>query len=237
MKKIRSQVSVALVCAILGFMLTYQFKVLMNRDKGLDVSKNATDITVEIEQYKKGKTALEKKLSDVEAQLKDYENNEANKNDTSKQIYSDLQISRTLLGLTDVQGEGVTIYLTPDTTLVNNNLGKITDRHLVYVLNELRFAGAEAISVNDIRITAKSGIRNSGNYIIVNGEDKISPLKRIVIKAIGDKSLLYSALSFPEVFADFNGICEVKFEKTDSLKIGKYNKVYKNKFAIPVGVK
>lgn len=61
MKK-TSQISIAVVCAILGFMLSYQFKSIVKQEKTLNItSKTSEDVTVEIDQYKKEKTELEKK--------------------------------------------------------------------------------------------------------------------------------------------------------------------------------
>jgi uncharacterized protein YlxW (UPF0749 family) len=132
-----------------------------------------------------------------------------------------------------VKGQGIVIYLTPDSKIFGNTEDHITDKHLVYLVNELRFAGAEAISINDIRVVSRTGIRNAGNYILINDE-KISPSRRIVIQAIGDKNLLYSAMSFPEVFSDFKALTDVKFEKSDSIIMKKYNKTYKFEYAKPV---
>lgn len=234
MRKVRSQISVAVVCSILGFMLAYQFKILMKQDKTFNfTNKNSTDVTVEIEQYKKEKQELDKKVNDLQTQVKNYESAAAGKSDATKNLLSELEETRTLMGTTDVSGQGITIYLTPDTKLFGNTDDHITDKHLVYLVNELRFAGAEAIAINDIRVVSRSGIRNAGNYIWINDE-KISPSSRIVIKAIGDKNLLYSSMSFPEVFSDFKVLCDVKFEKSDDISIKKYNKAYKFEYAKPV---
>lgn len=235
MKKIGSQISVAIVCCILGFMITYQFKILNVQGKGTEISQSNADITVEVEQYKKQKEEMSKKVDELQKQLKNYENAAAGKSDVNKNILQELEDTRTIMGNTDVTGQGVIIYLTPSSSLFSSdNIERITDKHLVYLVNELRFAGAEAISINDIRITGRSGIRDSGNYIIINGEDKVSPSSRIVIKAVGDKNLLYSDLSFPEVFTDFKGICDVKFEKSDNILIKKNTQIYKLNYAKPV---
>lgn len=236
MHKFSSQVSVAAVCLILGFMLAYQFKVLMKQDKALNITNNnSTDITVEIEQYKKEKSELEKKVNELQSKVKSYEDAAAGKSDATKNILNELDNSRLLTGVTDVKGEGVIVYLTPESNIFGNNIqDHITDKHLVYIVNELRFAGAEAISINDIRIVSQTGIRNAGNYILIDGDEKVSPSSRITIQAIGDKNLLNSDLSFPEVFADFKGICDVKFEKSDNIVIKKYNKTYKFNYAKPV---
>ncbi len=235
MRKVNAQISVAIVCGILGFMLAYQFKMLMKQDKTLNLNnKNSTDVTVEIEQYKKEKKELEDKTNELQNQIKNYENAVAGKSDATKNLLKELENSRIFTGTTDVKGTGITIYLTPDSKLFGSNMeDHITDKHLVYLVNELKFAGAEAISINDIRVVSRTGIRNAGNYILINDE-RISPSRRIVIQAIGDKNLLYSAMSFPEVFSDFKGLCDVKFEKSDDIAIKKYNKPYKFEYAKPV---
>lgn len=234
MGKIKSQISVAIVCAILGFMLAYQFKVLMKQDKTLNLTnKSSTDVTVEIEQYKKEKSELEKKVDELQNKINSYEKAAAGKSDANKNLLKELEDTRLLTGITDVKGQGITIYLEPDNKMFNATGEQITDKHLVYLVNELRFAGAEAIAINDVRVVSKTGIRNAGNYILINDE-KISPSRRIVIQAVGDKNLLYSAMSFPEVFTDFKGLCDVKFEKADNLFIKKYNKAYKFEYAKPV---
>lgn len=236
MRKVSAQFSVAVVCGILGFMLAYQFKTLMKQDNAFNLSnKNSTDVTVEIEQYKKEENELNSKIDTLENQIRNYEEAAAGKSDATKNLLEEVENSRILTGSTDVKGPGIVIYLTPNNKLFgSDNLNDhITDKHLVYLVNELRFAGAEAISINDIRIVSRTGIRNAGNYILINDE-KISPSSKIVIQAIGDEKLLNSAMSFPEVFADFKGLCDVKFEKSDNITIKKYNKAYKFEYAKPV---
>lgn len=235
MGKYKSQITVAIVCCILGFMLTYQFKMLSKREKIVGTNKNTTEVTAEIEQYKKQKETLDKSVNDLQAKVKKYEDAAANKDETTKNILDELENTRMLIGSTDVQGPGIIVYITPITKLTGAEIDeRITDRHLVYVVNELRFAGAEAISINDYRVTAMTGIRNSGNLIKMNANDMISPSKRITVKAVGNKTLLYTSLSFPEVFNDFKRISEIKIEKSDSIKIGKYNQTLKTEFAKPV---
>ncbi|WP_027624718.1 DUF881 domain-containing protein [Clostridium lundense] len=235
MRKWGSQVSVALVCAILGFMLAHQFKVLLRQEKININPYNAADITAEIEQYKNEKEKLNKKVDELEGKVKSYEEAAAGRDDATKNLLKELEDTRILTGTTDVHGEGVIIYLTPNSGIFGAGAeARITDRHLVYLINELKYSGAEAISINDIRITGRTGIRISGNSISINGEDRVSPSKRIVIKVIGYKKNLMELFDFPETLSEFKGICEVKYEPVDDLKIEKYNKPYKFEYAEPV---
>lgn len=70
--------------------------------------------------------------------------------------------------------------------------GKLTDRDLQTLVNELWLAGAEAIAVNGQRLTALSAIRAAGPNILVAFRP-LSPPYDIV--AIGDQSALRVALA------------------------------------------
>ena len=63
------------------------------------------------------------------------------------------------------------------------SLGRVLDRDLQLVVNGLWAAGAEAVSVNDQRLTSLSAIRSAGDAILVD----YRPLTRpYVVEAIGD---------------------------------------------------
>ena len=63
------------------------------------------------------------------------------------------------------------------------SLGRVLDRDLQMVVNGLWAAGAEAVSVNDQRLTSLSAIRSAGDAILVD----YRPLTRpYVVEAIGD---------------------------------------------------
>ena len=70
--------------------------------------------------------------------------------------------------------------------------GRVYSRDIQFVVNALWEAGAEAISVNDIRLTSVSTIRFAGSAIIVN----FRPLTRpYVITALGDPRGLPNAFA------------------------------------------
>lgn len=239
MKKITSQLTVAVVCGLLGFMLTYQFQLLSKEEKQISGDNyNNTQITVELEQLKKAKTDLEKNNNDLMAQLKKYEDTATNSSDITKEIKNQLDNTRVLLGYTDVEGPGVIIYIEPAEDLFSTDVKRqvLTHSDLAYLINELNFAGAEAISVNESRITNQTGMRisNGDNYILVN-EDKVSPSAKITIKAIGNKVNLASSLDFTGTLTYGNlGFYNIYYEKSDNIRIPKYNKVYKDDYLQPV---
>ncbi len=205
MKKIRSQVAVAVVCCILGFMLTYQFRIISIQDTKLNLQGDSSQITAEVEQLKNQKDDLNKQINELQNKIKDYQQSAANKSDVNKQIVSDLNNLNLITGNTDVEGQGLIITITPKTNMFSSDITTqgdvITDNDLIDLLNELRFAGAEAISINDIRILSSTGIKTSSGVsnIFLGTNDRISPYEKITIKAIGDKDKLNSAMVFPGV--------------------------------------
>ena len=75
---------------------------------------------------------------------------------------------------------------------INTSSYLVHDGNLVAIINELKSAGAEAISINNKRITSSTAITCAGNVIQINGEKVGSPF---IIKAIGSKDLLYGELN------------------------------------------
>lgn len=238
MKKITSQISIGIVCMLLAFMITYQLKVVMRQNEELDDNKNVAQITVEIDSLKKQKENLDQKVNELQGQIKKYEDAAANNDQVSKEIVKKLEDTRILTGNVDVEGEGVIIYLTPESNFFvagDPSSKVILDIDIVTLLNELNAADAEAISVNDIRVTSRTGIRSTPNYITIN-QDRISGAKRITIKAIGNKTNLKAPLEFPRGIVesfDKNGI-KVEYKESDNIKIDKTNGNLKFKYAKPI---
>jgi uncharacterized protein YlxW (UPF0749 family) len=64
-----------------------------------------------------------------------------------------------------------------------NNGGRVTDRDLQTVVNEIWAAGAEAVAVNGQRLTALSAIRAAGDAVLVDFRPLSPPYE---IEAVGD---------------------------------------------------
>lgn len=238
MKKARSQISIAFVCCILAFILTYQLKNLSKQETRVT---NDVDVTEEVKQLNEQKTELQGKIDDLQKKIDEYEKQSANVSNTTKELYSELEKSRMMAGDVDVKGEGVLITITPKNLTLSSDFqssGYLTHEALVYIVNELNFAGAEAVSINDIRVTNYTGIRSSsgGTYIFI-GKEKVSPNKKIEIRAIGDKEKLYKDMTFPGVFqfVPSSAYEEPTCEKKDNIEIGKSNEIFNFSYAQPVG--
>lgn len=242
MKKVGSQIAVAAVCCILGFMLSHQLKIASMQQDVSNANTNSPQVSQDIDKLSKEKTNLQKKVDELSKQVKGYQDAAANSSSTNKQILDELNKDNLILGNVDAVGPGVEITIVPQnlshsssdssSTLVNGDTIKAED--IVDLINELNFSQAEAIAVNDVRITGTTGIKgSSGGSDIFIGDVRISPNEKITIKAIGNNKLLYSALSYPGVFSSIPGNYKIDYNKVDKITIKKSSKIIKFDFAKP----
>lgn len=246
MNKLRSQISVALVCCILGFMLAYQFRIISLQESNISLQGDSSQITEQVQQLKNEKDDLNKKVDELQTKLKQYQEAAATRSGADKQVLDELNSLNALIGSEDVTGPGIIITITPR----NNNIfssdidsarNVITDKALTNIVNELRFDGAEAISINNIRVTSYTGIKTSGGVsnIFIGTSDRISPYEVITIKAIGNKDTLNSGMVFPGVLYNNPDIASSAYtvaspQKSDNIQIPKSNKVFNFQYAKPV---
>jgi len=125
------------------------------------------------------------------------------------------------LGKTDVEGEGIIININETNS---EEVEKITSDDLLLIVNALKLAGAEAISINDERIINMSDIVyiDAAGVIRVNGERILAPYS---IKAIGDSSYLESSLTGNGGVVDDmkKKGQDVTIQKENNVRISKYN--------------
>lgn len=202
MKKIGSQIVVAIVCALLGFLLTYQFKKLAVVNSG-NLEYNSADILSEIEALKKERDDLQQNNQILSDELKQLEEAAAKEGEIEGEIKKQLDNVRMQIGLLDVKGPGIIITLTPKNSVFgtnsSQNVKSLSEEEVINLINSLWYANAEAISINDMRITPQTGIKTAGNSLSVGSAGKVDPNGEVVIKAIGDKSKLSYAVNYPGV--------------------------------------
>ena len=168
--------------------------------------------------YEETSSSLEKTNQKIAEYQEKMEKNEA----TSELIDKELEQSNLVVGRTDVTGEGVIVTL---------NYGKeenISAWDLIYLVNELRYAGAEAISINDIRIISSTEIVDLADYtyISVDGKRLQAPY---VVKAIGNQTYLSSILNLKDSgYVDLyknaaDSDKQVSMETSKKIQIPKYN--------------
>jgi uncharacterized protein YlxW (UPF0749 family) len=157
--------SFAFVCLLLGVLIAIQLKSVNSTENQLVLQNKRTD---ELRDELITLQNSNRDLSDRYSKLKDYvaalESQTASTDDALKAILDEKRKAEVYAGLTDVSGPGVIV------TLSAGAESSIRDLDVRMVVNELRAAGAQAISVNQERMVAMSEIRLGGQYIVINGK-------------------------------------------------------------------
>lgn len=216
---------IGLVCVVFFAVMFMQFKTVEETDITAIENMRETELRTAISEWKGKYEDTQEQLEANQKSVQEYQKTIEKNGEASELIDKDLAESNMLLSKTDVIGEGIIV------TLTNTQECPITYTHLLELINELRYAGAEAISINDARIISKTEIALVDNRrMLVNGQRVASPY---VIKAIGNQTYLSSTLSLKDSgFIDrykASGM-DIKLEKGNNVKILKYNGEMKVKY-------
>ena len=236
-KQNKGRLAVAVACVILGFLLALQLKSVQ-RNAAADATSASRLETLQslYNDMSDQKEALERRLAQSQAELEQYRQQAASSSTAGEALKAEVDRLELIAGMTDVEGPGVTVIL-QDSSTVNTTGDEadylIHDNDLLSVVNELRDAGAEAISLNGERLLATSEIRCTGAVVSVNGRRYAPPF---ILFAIGNPTTLYNALTMRNGVVDVLGQwkIEVKVTVSDQLFISKYNGVQTMEFAKPV---
>jgi len=106
-----------------------------------------------------------------------------------------------MAGIITVSGTGIEVVLdNPSSPSRRTSISIIRDEDLLRVANDLKGAGAEAISINGYRLISTSEIRQAGSFINVN-LNRIEPPFHIL--AIGNPEKLRSSLEISGGLVDY----------------------------------
>lgn len=215
----KSKLAVAITIGVICFIIVYIMCIQLRTIEEIDVSEietmRETELREALADWKEKYQEAFEELEDTNNKITEYEDKIGSDEEAGELLQSDLEKSKMLLGLTDVQGSGVII------TMIDNEEEQIISTDLLDLVNELNSAGAEAISINDHRIVAMSDIVDVEEFVMINGKRITSPY---TIKVIGDLTYLQSALSIKNGFLDeykTNGYT-IKMETSDKIVINKY---------------
>lgn len=229
-QRIKNQGLLAMVFVVLGFLVAYQYRQVEAPPKTFTLQE-LQEVQSELEALREEKDRLITQNQGLAEQVKNYESAAASSSEMHRLLKEELDYSRILLGLVDVKGPGVILTLRPsDVQLQPQTYQYLTELELVYIINELKFAGAEAVSINDKRISIQSALKSSsGNSFILINDEKVSPVEEITIKAIGDPEKLGAAMAFQGALSYYAlEQYDIRIQQVSELTIGKYDKAFQS---------
>lgn len=153
----------------------------------------------------------------------------------SEILNEQLTQAKLIAGLTNVYGEGVIVTMKDSDEAniynLNENNYIIHDEDILRVINELRSAGAEAISINGERILSTSEIICAGSTVSINNRKFSAPY---TIKAIGNSTELFGALTMRqgvvEILSKWGIVVDVV--QYQNITIDAYDGIIINQFAL-----
>lgn len=223
------------VCLLLTISIIIQMRTIENATNtvGTGISDNG-GLKDEFLRSQDEYNSLYKKLEEAEKKLEEVRNQATQNNETDTNTETEIKEDRKLLGLTEVTGQGFIIKLDDNRQINSSEVLNVSDYlvhegDLTYIVNELFNAGADAIAINDQRITSKTSILCDGNIIRINGEIVSVP---ITIQAIGYPERMEYALGRPGGYLEIlaNAGVQVYVQKSEKITLPKYEGVYSSEF-------
>ena len=221
--KIVLSIIIAIICIVLIATILVQFKTVEETDVTAIETMREAELRTALSEWTTKYDEASEQLEETNNRISEYEQKANDEQETKNLVESELQQTNMILGKTDVKGPGVIITL-------EDGDREVVASDLVDLVNELKYAGAEAISINGSRIINTSEIAEINNsYIIV--KRIASPYE---VKAIGDQTYLTSILNLKDSgFIDkyrSNGII-VNSEQKREVQIPKYDGEMKFNYA------
>lgn len=190
--------SIGCTALVLTMVLFTQFKTVEQTDITAIETMRETELKSELTSWKSKYDEVNLKLIETENKISEYNQTISSNADSTKILEEEEKEYEKYLGYTNVVGEGITITLKDSDD--DDPLKEITYSDLLTLVNELRLAGAEAISINDERIVSTTDITSiRDGIILVNATRVPSPY---IVKAIGNKKYLESAITIKGGFID-----------------------------------
>lgn len=217
--KITVIITIAIACFVLAMVMCMQFKIVKETDITSIETMREEELRSELANWKKLYKEAEEQYNEKVEKLSEYEEKKQSTEESAKLVEKELNQTNMYLGKTDVEGQGIKI------TLNNTNNDKISSEDLLVIVDYLKLAGAEAISINDERIINMSEIVTIGiSIIFVNQQRILAPYE---IKAIGNPTKLESTLlgngGYIEELRNI-GFDNISIEKQNKITIKAYNK-------------
>ena len=237
MKKHNPKIILTFFSMIVGVFIATQIK--MKLDIFTPVTLKSIQTTKsEIASVSNEISELNKAIKMKEEELAVLENIQYGDENIINILNEDIKYNKLHSGRVSLNGPGIVIkmYDNPAERLYGFDLNDdiIHDVDILAIINDLRIAGAEAISLNGERVLSTSEVQCTGPTIGINGRRYATPF---VIKAIGDPKLLFASVNAPGTYGNLLKIYDIGFETVaeDMVNIPAFNGMFNYKYAKPLG--
>ena len=223
------------MCCLLTIGICVQVNTIKKTASAFGKTQTENELRDSVSRWQENYENASEKLNRKEKELEKLREQAASNSENSNHLTDTLADYNTLLGYSELTGPGVIVTLKDgDPSITNAFLTNyiVHDEDILEVVNALKNAGAEAISVNGQRIISSTAINCVGNVVKINNQKVGAPF---VISAIGPSLSLYTSLKMAGGYLDwiqsFGVQVEIKQIEKDSIVIPRYEGVYKYEYA------
>lgn len=177
-----ARISLFAVALLIGLLLVAQLRA---QARPVEISSlSSQELSTLIQTLSDRNRELRDGLSALREQLRDYRVAEERGQSTLDVTREELRRIMAFAGLAPVEGQGIVLEVD----------GSLTPAAINDLLNELRNAGAEALAVDAVRITARSVAAQGARSLEIDG---VAISRAFTLSAIGDPEGLMAALLRP----------------------------------------
>ena len=191
--RIAMAVTIGVICLLFTSVLFVQFKSVEVIEKSGVGLMRETELRTEYSATKAKTSEMRSKLDEVENTIKEYSSQFTDNQGMLDLLKADVLKAKLDLGYTDVKGPGLIITIKDGPNVDYNMNERVTYDDLLFAVNELKYAGAEAIAINDHRFVNTTYIKDVGNNIVTI--DEVRAIPPYVIKVVGDAKYLESVIN------------------------------------------
>lgn len=186
---------------LVGLLVTLQFKSV-GSDYSFITIKTMSDLQNAVRREQEEINHMTALIELQEEKLRNYEAAIESDGSIQEILVQDIENMKIHSGFYDLEGPGVMVLLSDgDRELYEgedpNNV-IIHDLDVLRIINDLKIAGAEALSINGQRVLSTSEIQCAGATITINQFTYGQPF---VIKAIGNADMLNASIKAPNTYA------------------------------------
>lgn len=215
-------VTIGIICILLTSVMFLQFKSVQVIEASGVSQKRETELRTEYSTLKDKSNEMKQQLEEIQKTTKEYTDQSSDVQATIDLLKSDVEKARCDLGYTDVKGPGIILTISDGKDAANDKEQVVTYNDLIMAINELKYAGAEAISLNDERVVNNSFVANISEYMVMNDNRISGPY---TIKVIGDSKDLESVINIKGGIKDYleSYNKQISYTVENEVYINKYN--------------
>jgi uncharacterized protein YlxW (UPF0749 family) len=187
------QVVLTVLLTALGFLVVVQVRASRGLAGQEEVpTRNVYALATMLRQERTARQSLEAQVADLTMRLSVFERASAERRSTTEAMMRELEGLRIAAGLVPLVGPGVSVVVdAAQAPMVGHAPPAVQYVDMVSIVNELWAAGAEAVAVSGVRVTATTGYSEVGGTILADRQRLAPPY---AIEAIGDSATLQGAL-------------------------------------------